>query len=171
MKATISLFLAFLSLYGCSSAQPIRTQAYAELNPERTFEYDFPLVWKGIEETLRNFKVVDRNPKNVDPLEMRNLTHRTLETDWIYGQSRDKYHEFQVNGSPRKIYLQTRFKYLLDAKSVLGGVHVKSQTIEEIERLNSNGTPAGYSQAESPDSSRSHELLEKIRLSILSGAP
>jgi hypothetical protein len=163
--------LSLFGLLSCSSPQPVKSQAYAKLNNQRTFENDFPTVWKAIEDTLRNFKVVERSPKDVDTLELKKLTHRTLETDWIFGQSHEKYHEYQINGSPRKVYLQTHFKYFLDVKSVIGGVTVTIKTEEEVERLNASGTPVGYSSAIMPDLSRSHELLEKINLSILSAAP
>ena len=156
-------------LSGCSSLPPVKQQAYAKLNNERTFEYDFPTVWKGIEETLRNHKIKDRDPEEVDPQEMRKLTRRTLETDWIYGRSQDKHQEYQVNGSPRKTYLQTRYKYLLDAQSVMGGIKLTVRTEEEVERLKEDGQPDGYSAAES-DPSRARELLDKIQISIHSAA-
>src|SRR4051794_29582002 len=103
-QARLSLFvLAVLSVAlglnsGCSSTQKVETQAYAKLNNQRTFEYDFPTVWKGIEEALHNYKIVDRSPKEVDPIEMKQLKKRTLETEWVYSQSRDKYVEFKLNG-------------------------------------------------------------------------
>jgi hypothetical protein len=160
--------LLILSFSGCSSTPGVKSQAYAKLQNERTYEYDFPTVWKGIEEAVRKYKVTDRDPKEVGIIEMKSLTQRSLETDWIYTQSRDKFYEFQVNHSPRKIYLQSRFKYTIDAKRVLGGVHVKINTDEEIERLNMNGTPAGYASSDEPDPNRAGEFLDKIKLSILS---
>src|SRR5690349_2685110 len=109
-RRMLALSFAFF-FSGCASTPEVKTQAYAKLNNQRTYEYEFPVVWKGIEESLSKFKITDRDPSEATPLEMRKLTRRTLDTDWIYGQSRDKYQEYKVNGSPRKIYLQTRFKY------------------------------------------------------------
>lgn len=165
--ATVVTLLGINLLAGCSSTPPVRTQAYAKLNHQRTYEVEFPIVWKALEETLRNFKITHRDPSDVDALELKKLTHRTLETDWIYGQSRDKYQEYSVNGFPRKVLLQTRFKYFVDCQSVMGGILVTVKTEEEIERLKSDGTSAGYSSVDQADSSRSHELLDKIHFSIL----
>lgn len=152
---------------GCSSSPPVKTQAYAKLKNERAFEYEFPAVWKAIEETLRRYRVVDRDPSDVDPVELKRLSKRTLDTDWIYGQSRDKYQEYQINGTPRKKYLQTRLRYHLEAKKVIGGVQVTVKTDEEIERLNSDGNPDGYSSSDEVDPSRASELLDKIQNQIL----
>ncbi len=171
LKRSVFLALVLTFLVGCSSPQPVKTQAYAKLSHQRVFEYDFPKVWKGIEEALRNHKILDRDPKEVNPLELKKLTERTLETDWVYGQSRDKYHEYQVNGSPRKVYLQSRFKYFIEAKSQIGGVKVSIKTHEEIEELNADGTPSGYVEMKEPDPSRPSDLIDKIGLSILSAPP
>ena len=174
-ELTISLVLCavFGLTTGCSSAPPVKSQAYAKLNDQRMFEYDFPVVWKGIESALKNYKIVSRDPSNDDvgPLELQKLDKRTLETDWIYGQSRDKYQEYQVNGTPRKKYLQTRLKYRIVAKRVIGGTDVKVNTEEEIEKLKNDGSSAGFDSVDEPDASRAHELLDKINLAILSAAP
>ncbi len=167
---TGTLFIALIlgnTLIGCSSIPPVKTQAYAKLSNERFFENEFPIVWKAIEETLRNFKITDRNPKDVDPLELQQISHRSLDTDWIYTQSRDKYQEYHVNGVPKKIYVQTRYKYHVLAERSLGGVKVTVRTEEEIERMKANGTSDGYVKADQMDTSRPSELLEKIRIAIL----
>jgi uncharacterized lipoprotein len=169
MKRTLPL-LAFLSIAlvsGCSSSPAVKTEAYAKLSNTRTFEYELPVVWKGIEASLHEFKIDNRDPEDVDPSEMRKLTKRSLETDWIFGQSRDKYVEYKVNGSPRKKYLQMRFKYQIRAESGIGGTTVVVRTFEQIEKLKADGTPDGYSTVDS-DPSRPSELLEKINNAILS---
>lgn len=156
------------SLMGCSSSPSVKQQGYAKLKNERTFENEFHVVWKGIEESFRKYKIVDRDPSDVDPTELRRLTQRTLDTDWIYGQSRDKYQEYQVNGTPRKVYLQTRIKYQVIAKRVMGGVNVAVKTEEEVEKLKNDGTPEGYSSVKEVDSSRANEVLDKIQQALLS---
>src|SRR4051812_4697740 len=155
----------------CSSSPKIQQQAYAKLNNEHTFEDEFPAVWKALEESFHNYKVADRDPSEVDPLEMKKLTKRTLETDWVLGQSRDKYIEYQINGSPRKQYLQTRVKYTVLVDRVIGGTHVLVKTKEEIERLNDDGTPAGWSSTGNVDSSRAAEVLDKIGQSLNARIP
>ncbi len=170
----ISALLALVSLLvlsACSSAPAVKTQAYAKLSNQRMFESEFPVVWKGIESVFRNYKVTDRNPSDVDEMEMRKLSGRTLDTDWVIGQSRDKYEEYKVNGSPRKVYLQTRVKFHIEAKSTLGGTEVTVKTDEEVERLNKDGSSKGWESVSTSDSSRANEVLEKLNQAILSAAP
>jgi hypothetical protein len=156
---------------GCTSAPKVQSEAYATLNNHRVFEFEFPVVWKGIESALRNYKITNRNPEEVGVLEMNKLTHRSLETDWLYVQSRDKYEQYEANGSPRKVYLQARVRYEVEARKVMGGVDVTVKTREEVERLKTDGTSAGYEGSDTPDPSRANEVLDRINGAILSAAP
>src|SRR4051812_19332467 len=104
MKNQVTRFVTVLSLVStlsflaaCAGGPPVKAQKYARLSDHRVFEYEFPVVWKAVETTFKTYKVVDRNPEEVDALEMKKLKQRTLESDWIYAQSRDKYIEFKVN--------------------------------------------------------------------------
>jgi hypothetical protein len=164
------LALAFVAS-ACSSTSPVKTTAYAQLSDKRTFEYDFSVVWRAIEEVFREYKVVARDPEEVTPLEMRKLERRTLKTEWAYGKSRDKYQEYMVNGTPRKVNLQERRRYQVDARKVMGGVEVKIETDEEIEKLKANGNPDGFHAVDKPDPSRADEILNKIGAKILSAPP
>ncbi len=165
------LSLMFTLALGCSSSPAIKKQAYAKLNNQKTYEYEFLSVWKALEETLRNFKIIKKDPDELNSVEIQKITYGTLETDWIYTQSRDKYQEYLINGSPRKIYLQSRLKYQIELQKGLGGVTVTVNPQEEIERLNSDGTSAGYEKTQAPDSLRAHDLLEKLTTAILAGPP
>jgi predicted PilT family ATPase len=171
MKPILAAVLLLSLLNACSSAPPVKSQAYAELKDHRTFEHDFVSVWKAIEEATRSYKVTDRDPSEVSVLELRKLKDRTLQTDWIYGQSRDKYQEYAVNGSTRKTYLQTRVRYKIMAHSVMGGTEVSIHFDEEVESLKSDGSSGGYSGVDRKDPTRASELLDKISTSILSAAP
>jgi hypothetical protein len=175
MKSLLTGLAAALLMFshsGCSSSPEMKTQAYGQLSNQRSYEYDFPTVWKGIEESLRKYHVVSRSPDDVNSVELKKLKRRKLETDWIYSQSRDKYQEYSVNGSPRKIYLQTRFKYYVEAQKDFGeSVTVTVRTEEEVEKLKSDSTSDGYSEVENPDSSRPAELLDKIKVAILAAPP
>jgi len=165
------LVLSGLTLSACSSGPEVKQQAYAKLSNQRTFEYEFPTVWKGIEETVRNYHVTDRDPKDVDANEMRRIRHRSLETDWIFSKSNDKYVEYKVNDLPKKIYLQTRLKYKIDAQGVIGGVKVTVKTQEEVEKLKEDGSPDGWDSVDERDTSRASALLDRINMAILSAAP
>ena len=162
----ISTFFLF-SLNGCSSSPKVKSQAYAQLSSRRTFEYSFPTVWKALEESLRKFKVVDRDPNEVDVVELKQLKRRSLKTDWIYSQSRDKYIEYAVNGSPRKTYLQTRYRYSIVAQKTLGGIDVNVNVDEEIEKLKNDGSSAGYDSVSDVDPTRASEFLDRLNQAVL----
>ena len=174
-KARSAAFLLALSLSlasaACSSGPAVKSQAYAKLSDHRTYEYDIPVAMRGIEKALSGLKIVRRDPDEVSDLEARKLTSRRYETDWVYGQSRDKYVEYAVNDSPRRKMLQTRYKFDIEARSRIGGTDVSVRMTEEIERLKDDGTPAGYVAADEPDTSRVAEMLEKIQLGVLSAPP
>ncbi|MCM2323210.1 MAG: hypothetical protein NDJ90_08100 [Oligoflexia bacterium] len=159
------LLLACMALPSCASGPDVKKQGYAALNSRRSYEYELPVVWKGIEKALSSYKIESRDAEGA--------IEREIETDWMIGQSRDKYHEYRVNGSPRKKYLQTRFKFKVTAERRIGSTEVAVQLLEEIERLKADGTSDGYETTDSAsvDSSRSSELLDKIQFSILSAAP
>jgi len=174
MKRALSVLICLsvsAGFLGCSSGPEVKKQEYAQLRDNRVYEYEFPIVWKGIESAFRNFSVADRDPADVDAVELKRLSKRTLETDWIQTQSRDKYVEFKINDVPQKRYLWTRIKYKVIAESALGGTRVTVRTQEEVERLKDNGTPDGYEKVAEVDSSRPNEILEKIHMAILSAAP
>lgn len=164
MKAlTLLVSVAWVTtLGGCASTREVRSQDYAQLKQELTFEHELPVVWKGLQSALSKHKIVEMDDED--------LKERELETDWIYSRSRDKYVEYKVNGLPKKKYLQTRFRYRVGLKQVMGGTHVTVDLDEQLEQLKEDGSPAGYKRAETPDTSRTNELLEKIRLSIRSAA-
>lgn len=170
MKSLMFVSFAFLLLASaCSSTGPqVKQQAFAEYRSSRVYENEFPIVWKAIEESLRNFKVTERDPKEVDEVEMKRILKRTLETDWVYSQSRDKYVEYSVNNTPRKRYLQIRVRFQLLAQRYMGGTEVKVRALEEIEKVDELGNSKGYDSVENVDTSRINDLLEKIQLSILS---
>ena len=175
MKKSVNVGVICLGVFifwtACSSGPKVKQQEYAKLSNKRTFENPFPTVWRGIELSLHEQKVLERDPEEPtdnSEFELRKLDRRTMETDWIYTQSRDKYVEYQVNGSPRKQYLQLRFKYLIDAQKVIGGTDVKVDVREEIEKIDKQGNPDGYDKMAEPDPGRASELLDKINQAILS---
>ncbi len=166
-------FLIFLCFHwmgaGCSPAPlVVQTQSYAQLSSHRIYESDLTTVWKAIETVFRPYPILERQPLLLTPLLMKSCLERSLKTDWIYSQSRERSVEYQTNGAvPHKIYLQTRFQLILNAQKVLGGTRVHIHIHEEIEKLNPNhGTSEGYEKTEA-DSSRAAELLNKINMAIL----
>ncbi len=170
ISASILILLAG-PIVGCSSLPDVKTQSYARSKDHQTFEYDFPIVWKAVESALIQTKIIEKDPTHVTTLELQKLSRRSLKTDWIYSQSRVKYIAYDVNGYPRKTYLQNRYKYQVLAESVLGGVRVQVTTTEEVERLNPQGSPAGYATIGEPDPSIASDLIDKINSELRSAPP
>jgi hypothetical protein len=146
---------------------------YGKLSSEREFDADMPTLWKAIERAVSGYQIVSRDPDKVDVLEMRKLRQRQLETDWIYSQSRDKYDVAWSAGVPKQVPLQSRIKYKVHAEQQMGGILVQVWTSEELETLAKDGSSNGYHSvdAKDVDPSRAAELLDKIRLALLSPAP
>lgn len=151
-----SLSILFLAP-ACSSTLPVKQEAYAKLTDRRVFEYEFREVWKALESAMSAYSI---RSKDADD--------GKLETDWIYGRSRDKYVSYTVNGLPRRQLLQTRVRYELTASKVMGGTVVIVGLAEEIEELRPDGSSAGWTEAKAPDTSRQKEILDKIQQAIRS---
>jgi hypothetical protein len=166
----VSLFIALLFLAGfssCSSAPEVKQEDYAKLKDARMFEYEFPVVWRAIEDALHGYVVTNRDPNKVDIVEMKKIRQRTIDTDWVYSRSTEKYIEYKVNDSPRKIYLQTRIRYHLTARTVLGGVEVAVDPQEEIEKLKDDGSSQGFVTPDNPDRALASTMLDKINQAIM----
>ncbi len=172
MRLPLVLLISVVLLaQACSSGPDVKRQAYARYSSERQFEHPFATTWNAIESAVRGWKVVERDPEEANPVELKRMTDRELVTDWIFTQSRDRYHEYLVNSSPRKKYLQLRIRYRVKAKAEIGGTRVTVATEEEVELLGDDGLPRGYERVEETDTSRNKDLLDKINLAILSAAP
>lgn len=153
----------------CSSKMDVKKQDYAAYKEHRTYEYEFPVVWNAVEKALSRHKVIKRDPEEANALELKKLINRSLETDWVYSKSRDKYVEYKINDLPKRKNLQVRFKYKLNAEKVVGGTDIKVALMEEIEELDKNGEPAGYSASDQVDTSRISQLLDDIKQALWSG--
>lgn len=141
---------------GCSSAE-YKRQEYAKLSDAKVFESEFPAVWKGIVAAVGEYRLLDNDAED-----------GKVRTDWIYSTSNEKYVDYQVNGLPRKHYLQTRYKFDIRAEKQMGGVKVTVNTKEEVEALKSDGTFDQWRSVSEPDTSRANDMLKSIELKILS---
>ena len=148
-----SLLIAWTA--GCASSY--KTQNYAKLSNTKDFEEEYSMVWKGIVSALDEYKIENKDSEKGQ-----------IQTDWVYSTSNDKYIEYQVNGFPRKKYLQTRYKFKINADKQLGHVRVTVNPQEEVENLKSDGNFDSWKSVSEPDSTRSNEILRNIDLKILS---
>ena len=150
------LSLSLIAAPGCSSDKlPVKQEKFAKLRDRRTYEYEYPAVWKAILAAFTHYSI-----------EEKDVEEGTIETDWVYSRSNDKYVSYKVNGLPRRKAVQTRVRYELKANKVMGGVEVIIQLKEEIEQLNRDGSSSGWTEAAESDTSRTHEILEKIQTEI-----
>ena len=162
--------LSLFSFSACTTIPAVKTPAYAPLQQERMFEYSFPRVWRAIQDVASKYKILrmTSQPPVTKESQIEDQSEGKIETDWSYSQSRDKYEEYQIDGSPRKVHLQSRFKYVIVATRVLGGTQVEIKTEEEIEKVKARGASDGFTRTLNVDSSRAAELLDKINIAILS---
>jgi len=76
----LAVFLAAALPLACSSTPGIKRQEYAALRDHRTFEYEFPFVWEAIESAIGGYRILERDPEEVTPVDLRKLTERSAET-------------------------------------------------------------------------------------------
>ncbi|MBI3544326.1 MAG: DUF3576 domain-containing protein [Deltaproteobacteria bacterium] len=155
----ISLLIAAIGFVvsACSSGPPVKTQEYAKLSNTKDFEEEFPVVWKATINALSEFKVDEKDQEK-----------GVIVTDWVYSTSTDKYIEYQVNGFPRKRYLQTRYKYKITLDRQIGKIHVTVLPEEEIENLKGDGSFDNWKVASEFDTGRANEMVRNIENKILS---
>jgi|GEM_PF-704447 len=155
---------------GCSHSPQFSKKAYAENRTSRQFEYEMQDVWKALEKVVEKKKVLERDPNKVDAGDWGQLRERSMELDWSYGQSRDKYKSYVVNSIPKQQPLGVRVKYSLVVKKAFGGATVDVVTQEEIEDLDEYGVSKGYFPTDQVDSSRAAEILDQIANALLAAS-
>lgn len=152
----IILLFSVLSLFACSSVD-YKKQGYAKLSNTKDFEEDYKLVWKGMFEAAKEYRVTDSNQEDGE-----------IETDWIYTTSNDKYVEYESNGFPRKHFLQTRYRFKLKAEKMLRKVKVTAKITEEVENIKSDGSFDSWKEISDVDTARENEMIKNIEMKILS---
>lgn len=152
----LALTSAMLFATGCSSAK-YKTQEYAKLSNTKDFEDEYKSVWRGVIDALSEFKI-----------EEKDQDEGKVVSDWIYTTSNDKFLEYNVNGFPRRKYLQTRLKYLVTIEKQMGKNTVTVDLDEEIEALRSDGSFDTWKKVSEIDSTRANDMLKTIELKILS---
>ena len=153
----ILFYFGLIFFAACSSSPKVKKQQYAVLSNSKEFEEEFSTVWKGILAATEEFKIVDKEADK-----------GTMETEWIYSTSTEQYVEFTVNGFPRKHYIQSRYKYFINADKMMGKVKVTVSTRQEIEKMKSDGNFDSWIESDTPDSSRAAELINAIEFKMLS---
>lgn len=145
-------------LSSCSSSGPkVHTQSYAQLTNTRDFEEEYDVVYDAAKSAVDGMKIEEASKDD-----------GIVKTDWVMSTSLEKYYEYKVNGLPRKKFLQTRYQYDIRVSRKLGSVNVTVNLIEEIERVKKDGTFDSWMKAQTPDTARANEMLNKIDQKMLS---
>lgn len=153
----IALVLGSAALLPACSSTEHKSQAYARLSNTKEFEEEYDVVWKAVKQALSEYRIEEEDEEDGE-----------IQTDWIYSTSNDKYIEYQVNGFPRKKYLQNRYKLAIQVEKQIGSVKVTVNPQEEVEILKSNGASDGWKSVSEPDTARANEVIKNIELKILS---
>jgi len=162
MNSKIFLALTAILAVGCatSSTTDVKKEAYAKLNSKRMFEYPIDKVNGATSEVAKAYPVLSQKEEKDHSL--------TIETDWVLGESRDKYVNYKNNEHMRHKNLQSRFKYSIRVAPAMGGAEVSVKATEEVEKLNKDGTPDGFHSVKNSDvdSSRANEFLNRVEIEL-----
>ena len=58
------LSLTFSIGPACSSKLPVKQEKYAKLRDRRTFEYEYPVVWKAILAAFTHYSIDEKDEEN-----------------------------------------------------------------------------------------------------------
>lgn len=90
----------------------------------------------------------------------------TVFTGWVYGQAKDKYVQYDYNGTPRRKQLALRRIYGFTVNPTLAGSQVAMNVEEELQEVDlKSGEPKGWKRVE-PDPAAYDLLLRRLREQI-----
>lgn len=95
------------------------------------------------------------------------MTDDSAQTGWVYSISKDKYVEFQFNGTPRRKPLRIRRKYTYTVNPSLAGSQVLMTVDEDLMKIDlKTGEEKGWSSVEADPQAfdlLARRLSEKLR--------
>lgn len=93
-------------------------------------------------------------------------TDESIRTGWVYSTSKDKYVEYNHNGSPRRKTLSVRRRYSYTAVPSLAGSQVTYGVEEEIQKVDlTTGEPKGWENVD-PSPAAYDMLAKRLRQKI-----
>lgn len=102
----------------------------------------------------------DSNPQAPDKVQDDD---DTIYTGWVYGLAKDKYVQYDYNGTPRRKQLGVRRIYGYTINQALAGSEVKMNVEEELEQIDlKNGSHEGWKRVET-DPAAYDLLLRRLR--------
>lgn len=161
------LFVLTIALSACSTSSTQKGKYGEEKNAAKyTSTYDFV---ESPEKVLRSAKTVLENwTRESDPPTSRAIKEddTSMETGWIYGQSKDKFVEYKHNNIPRRKTLAVRRKYKYTAVPSLSGSQISLSVEEELEQVDlKSGERTGWKSVD-PDPKTYDRMLQKLRTQV-----
>lgn len=167
MKNFIPLLLA-ASLASCASKAP--KPKYMDEKNEAKFANSRTLA-EPPEKVLRAARsVLDELTKGSDPQAPDPVKNEddSIFTGWVYGQAKDKYVQYDYNGTPRRKQLSLRRIYGFTVNPTLAGSSVAMNVEEEIQEIDlKSGEPKGWKRVNT-DPAAYDLLLRRLREEIRS---
>ena len=164
LAAAVSVSL--LTLLACASKPP--KPKYVDEKNEAKYAQARTIA-EAPEKVMRAARAVldqltrDSNPAASDKVQNDD---NTIYTGWVYGMARDKYVQYDFNGTPRRKQLQVRRIYGYTVEKTLAGSQVKMNVEEELQQINlKNGEHEGWKRVE-PDPAAYDMLLRRLREEI-----
>jgi len=164
MRNTLALLLALpLLLASCAGKTPPpalkEEKNKAKFAESRAFTEKPELVLAAAHAAL------DELTRESDPPASGPVQAETgsVKTGWVHGRSRDKYVQYDYNGSPRRKQLTVRRQYSAGVQPALAGSQVELGIEEELEEVDlKTGLPKGWKSVK-PDPAAFDLLMKRIR--------
>ena len=158
--------MAVLSFSGCASKTPkpkfVDEKNEAKYAKSRAFDSPPEKVKMAARAVLDQLTHASEPAASESVKEEEN----TLFTGWVYGVAKDKYVQYDYNGTPRRKPLSVRRIYGYKIEPSLSGSQVTMSVEEEIQEVDlSSGSPKGWKRMET-DPAAFDLLLRRLREQI-----
>ncbi len=168
MMKPMILALTAISLAACASKAP--KPKYMDEKNEAKFSRNRTLA-EPPEKVLRGARAVldeltkESNPQASDVVKAEN---NSVFTGWVYGLAKDKYVQFDYNGTPRRKQLSVRRIYGFSVSPTLAGSEVKMNVEEELQEIDlKTGENQGWKRVDT-DPAAYDLLLRRLREKVRS---
>lgn len=171
MKAILhsTIALSLLSLLACASKPPkpkyVDEKNEAKYAQARTIAEPPEKVKRAARAALDQL-TRESNPQASDKVQD---DENTIYTGWVYAQAKDKYVQYDYNGTPRRKQLAVRHIYGFTIDQTLAGSAVKMNVEEELEQISlKTGEHEGWKRVEA-DPAAYDLLLRRLRENLRAG--
>lgn len=158
-----SALIILLSLTACSSSPKYKEEENTpKFATSRSFTENPETILRAARAVLDELSR-ESNPPATGALKGND---ESVRTGWVYSTSKDKYVEFDFNGSPRRKLLGMRRKYSYTAVPNLAGSQVTFGVEEEIQDVDAKSGEANGWKSVDPSPSAYDLMAKKLRQKI-----